>query len=273
MWFGKDSQYNVCSLLPDSVEQSGKCAEICAASIALDSLGGSAKNYEHVVILTESDYLVNGITRDIWCWMSTRPQFQDEEGYKLPNADIWHGLHDMILQIESKGTSVEFWKAEGAETGFAADLAKSVYPKPKVILPGQACYDYFVSKASKLYEVRRIAKEIHLSLPNKSTTGNKANVKYPLRRLVLTGNDTEDNLELFFGEKWNDAEKGISDLWRQARRSVLRSLMEKDEGKEKWFDGELPGPRWNVRPASEREKRAVKEHIASRDEKEKNKKG
>jgi hypothetical protein len=159
---------------------------------------------------------------------------------------------------------------ESAETGFAADLARSAFPRPVVKLPGHVCYDYFATKASKLYEVKRIAKEMNLDLPSKSTPGNKPNIKYPLRRLVLTGNDTDEVLELFFGSKWNDDEKGIRELWRQARRSVLRSQMERDAGKEKWFDGELSVFQLNVRPASEREKKSVEEHIASRNEKEKN---
>lgn len=230
-------------------------------------MGEEAEGYNRFVILSESEYLVDGITRDIWTWVNTRPPFKDKKGYTLPNAEIWDGLHESILRLEYKGINVEFWKVESEETGFAAALAESTFPKKVVKLPGHVCYDYFVSKGAKLYEVKRMAKEMHLELPKKETTGNRANVKYPLRRLVLTGNDTDENMELFFGPKWNDAEKGIGGLWRQTRRSVLRSQLEKDGGKDKWFDNELSGFQWNIRPATEKEKRQVKEHIASRNKK------
>lgn len=203
--------------------------------------------------------------------MGSRPRFKDREGYQIPNHELWLGLHDIILQLESLGTRVEFWRIEGKETEWAAGLAESVFLKKLDILElqGWECFEYFREKGSKLYEVKRLAKEMCLELPKEDTSGNKANVKYVLRRLVLTSNDTEENFGLFFGDKWDDPVKGIRKLWAQARRSVLRSLKEKDAGKKKWFVHELPGFLWNIRPASQKEAKQVAEHIAERSKKNK----
>lgn len=81
----------------------------------------------------------------------------------------------------------------------------------------------------------------------------------PVRRLVLTGNDSKRKFKLFFGTNEDDR---LLEVWEMARRSVLRSQIQNDGGKDKWYDYEVPSWAWKPRRATAKEQSDVDKHIA-----------
>ncbi|KAL9004422.1 MAG: hypothetical protein Q9188_002760 [Gyalolechia gomerana] len=63
-----------------------------------------------------------------------------------------------------------------------------------------------------------LAKRLGLDIPIAGTQGFKFSIKYPMRRLVITGEDTPENKELFFGPNW---EAETKELHYECRVEVL----------------------------------------------------
>jgi hypothetical protein len=80
---------------------------------------------------------------------------------------------------------------------------------------------------------------------------------YPIRRLVLSGKDTNRNMRLFFGPKWEDDVQGVVDIWKVARMDVLLLHKEPWSGKNCRFDYESPTV--IPRPANEEEQKKLKQ--------------
>ena len=178
------------------------------------------------------------------------------------------------MRLEKSGVKVKFWKVDSEHVKCARDLALSAFSdddddddddnsnaseKENKML-GKPCYEYLIHKAPKSSEVRKLAREMNLDLPDKHTRGLKLLAMYPVRRLVLTGNDTRRNFDSFFGLEHDEE---LRKIWEMARRSVLRSQLQKDGGKDKWFGFEVSPFAVKPRPATAGELKVVKEHRKS----------
>ena len=67
-------------------------------------------------------------------------------------------------------------------------------------------------------EAQALASRLGLELPRENTYGFRSGTKYPIRRLIITGEDTPDNMAIFFGPTWKaDMER----VHRDARIDIL----------------------------------------------------
>ncbi|RDL39875.1 uncharacterized protein BP5553_04215 [Venustampulla echinocandica] len=75
-------------------------------------------------------------------------------------------------------------------------------------------FTYYNTIAHTVPEAKDLAKSVNLTLPTGATEG----LEKPIRRLIITGNDTPKNLQLFLGPGWKSIETSI---YKPARINVL----------------------------------------------------
>ncbi|KAL8938864.1 MAG: hypothetical protein Q9216_003667 [Gyalolechia sp. 2 TL-2023] len=79
-------------------------------------------------------------------------------------------------------------------------------------------FEHWVESAHKSPAAIDLAKRLGLDLPTPETEGIKSGLMYPMRRLVITGEDTPENQEIFFGPDW---EAETKELHQDCRVEVL----------------------------------------------------
>ncbi|KAL9588600.1 MAG: hypothetical protein Q9203_002585 [Teloschistes exilis] len=85
--------------------------------------------------------------------------------------------------------------------------------------------------------------------------GFKAGLMYPIRRLVITGEDSPANMKLLFGPKWK---ADTAKIHRDCRHMVLASAPADGSPMQAMAGFMDEGCRgWNPRPATEEEKEFV----------------
>lgn len=115
-----------------------------------------------------------------------------------------------------------------------------------VIHPANDAHDFWLNHAHNDPAARALADRLNLCLPAGQPFGLQALLVYPIRRLVVAGEDSPENMRTLLGEKW---ELATRKRWEEVRAEVLvtparrRSSSSED-------DGEVE---WNPRPPSERE--------------------
>lgn len=79
-----------------------------------------------VVVMTDSAYLVNGITDHVWKWEQNG--WLNSKGRTVVNDDdLWKAIHAMIcMQHNNNGFEVCFWHVNRESNTDADKLAKSV---------------------------------------------------------------------------------------------------------------------------------------------------
>lgn len=113
VWFGNQSLYNTNGWIPQDIPQNYQAAELYAVKTAIDVFRDKIhtspdfKGINNVVIMTESAYVVDSMSQDVWKW--------EEKGYttarKTPvvNSIALKELHELINGLEEKDISVKFW--------------------------------------------------------------------------------------------------------------------------------------------------------------------
>ncbi|KAG6368943.1 hypothetical protein INS49_003161 [Diaporthe citri] len=109
-------------------------------------------------------------------------------------------------------------------------------------------HQHWVYEAHQQKEARALGDKLGLSFPNGSAGGPESDFMYPIRRLVVTGQDTPSNMRLLFGTS------SISNMtpYHEARRLVL---IDELSGVSSSAAGNLDQgcPYWSPRPASREE--------------------
>ncbi|KAK4889814.1 hypothetical protein LTR27_011432 [Elasticomyces elasticus] len=98
-----------------------------------------------------------------------------------------------------------------------------------------------------------LARTLNLTLP--STANSEGYVK-PLRRLVVMGKDTPENMELLFGPGWQQDVQGCHD---ECRMEVLLNPPHGSPSYAMSASLDNGGPGWSPRPAAQAEQRRVDE--------------
>lgn len=137
---------------------------------------------------------------------------------------------------------------------------KTAHP---VVMDAHDAFDYWRTTAFSNPSAQALASQLNLTLFNPSIPsyacnfyGFKGGLMYPVRRLVITGKDTIENMVILFGPNW---ESDIKEIWTLCRRELFapprpgllahRRAESLDEG--------TPG--WTPRPPSVEEEREVRE--------------
>lgn len=84
---------------------------------------GPARSLRRVVIKSDSDYLVKGMTDWIYRWK--RNSFVNQKGAAVVNADLFQDLDQSVEELNDLGVEVQFWHVPRARNVVADHLAKS----------------------------------------------------------------------------------------------------------------------------------------------------
>ncbi|KAL2066652.1 hypothetical protein VTL71DRAFT_2724 [Oculimacula yallundae] len=119
-------QLNRSGRVPTFVEQTADFAETFAAIQALEviyTLAFTGQNISHVVIKTNSKFLVTSMTDLVWTWAERG--FKNSRGQPLANGGPLSALHDKALLLEKKyGIKVSFCQVSWEYNEVAATLAQ-----------------------------------------------------------------------------------------------------------------------------------------------------
>lgn len=122
--------------------------------------------------------------------------------------------------------------------------------------PRVEAFEYWTHIAYKKPEARALATRLGLDVPQGTMQGYKCGLIYPMRRLVISGEDSSANMAILFGSSW----ESVDEMHKECRKQVLMAppLQGSPMGKMSgfWDEGSV---RWTPRPASEEEEAALAE--------------
>ncbi|CZR53717.1 uncharacterized protein PAC_03597 [Phialocephala subalpina] len=133
LYFGDDLDHNRCDFLPERYKQTSQAAELYAAKMALMIVAGSWEtdedeeeqvDFEGVLAISDSAYLVDGITNWVWTWAENG--WLNSAGETVANVGLWRWLHKNILKLQAMGLEVRFIYVRREYNQEADELAKSV---------------------------------------------------------------------------------------------------------------------------------------------------
>ncbi|TAQ89994.1 hypothetical protein B7494_g1676 [Chlorociboria aeruginascens] len=136
--YGIHSGEGTAGLLPPNIPQTNQRAELYAAEKVLHDIienrvsekeDGEFRRWCKILILTDSDYLVKGISDYIWKWK--RNGFLTAKRQPVVNSDAFKKLDQLMEYIERKGIPVWFWhipRGFNQEADRAANWALDGFP-------------------------------------------------------------------------------------------------------------------------------------------------
>jgi len=120
-----------------------------------------------------------------------------------------------------------------------------------------AVMQFWLHQAHKNADARALADSLGLELPRGDPYGFKAGLKYPIRRLVLTGNDTPENFRILFGVD------NVPRIHAETRKEVLMGFATQKGSPSDVMAGFLDEgcPAFSPRPANETEQEEIREQL------------
>ncbi|CAG8978036.1 hypothetical protein HYALB_00000706 [Hymenoscyphus albidus] len=101
MYFGPHSPYNRCSMLPQSVHKTNGSAELFAVMTAVCFVKDQSTRpisaigpLKKVVIQTDSSYVVECLTKNIWTWQDNG--YQNARGIRTANLSLIYDIHHLL---------------------------------------------------------------------------------------------------------------------------------------------------------------------------------
>ncbi|XP_006463390.1 hypothetical protein AGABI2DRAFT_144709 [Agaricus bisporus var. bisporus H97] len=127
VYFGPRSRHNISQRLDDDGPQTSQRAEINAAILALDRvkslLDQDRLETDLVVIASDSEYLVTGISKWIYKWYDNG--WTNAKGGDVSNREDFEELDELVDELEDDyGVFVKFWKVDREDNEEADELAK-----------------------------------------------------------------------------------------------------------------------------------------------------
>ncbi|KAJ5609046.1 ribonuclease H-like domain-containing protein [Penicillium herquei] len=111
-------------------EQTSERAQLRAVIAASRFCDWRREGFDRMVIATDSDYVVEGITTHIRGWIQRG--WRTETGASVVNRDLWECLLGEAEQWHDFGMSLEFWKITEKENALAALYAKAGANRPRL---------------------------------------------------------------------------------------------------------------------------------------------
>ncbi|KAI0030573.1 hypothetical protein K488DRAFT_31752, partial [Vararia minispora EC-137] len=102
-----------CGNLNDGVIPTSARAKLTAAIEALKWIDPVSESFRSVVVATDLDLIVSGISGWAWRWRANGWQtwaLRERRYRPIQNADLWEKLIDMVLRLEDQNVEVKFWK-------------------------------------------------------------------------------------------------------------------------------------------------------------------
>lgn len=95
------------SLGNDGFSHTSNRAELEAVILALGLRYWPGEGFQSVVIATDSEYVVLGITQWMRNWIQRG--WRTATGAPVANQDLWQALRDRLGELEGMGCHVQFW--------------------------------------------------------------------------------------------------------------------------------------------------------------------
>ncbi|KAH6717658.1 hypothetical protein BKA61DRAFT_716008 [Leptodontidium sp. MPI-SDFR-AT-0119] len=125
VFFGTDSPHNMSMRIPDGEANAHHGAELYAATMALETIQGSAleSGVKLIIIKVGSPYILTAMSKK--CWELVPTGFHDftQNGY-YRHAPVIGTLHKICTEFEAEGIEVKFWKIKTAANWEAVNLAQ-----------------------------------------------------------------------------------------------------------------------------------------------------
>lgn len=115
---------------------------------------------------------------------------------------------------------------------------------------------FWNDEACKDARARALAESIGLEFPT-TMYSFKAGLKYPLRRLVVTGTDTPENFGLLFGSQ--EIPEGHAETRKEVLMAAGMSAGSPMAAMGGFYDQGCP--RWSPQPASEEEEKEIQKQV------------
>jgi ribonuclease HI len=206
--FGKGSRYNQCGLVPGKERQGSNAAAVYAAIRALEIVEDSVLRLnaiENVILKTHSAYLSKGLTEHVWGWKENG--YQTWEGQDVQNRFLVEKLHHMIEEGNGeRGFKTYFWLVNERDNYDAVFLANDAYnttiqkkrSTDRFDNPFARRVKYWMYTAPTNLEAQQLCQRLGIAMHNPATSGFTG-LAAPIRRLVVTGEDRQENFERLFG--------------------------------------------------------------------------
>ncbi|KAE9372006.1 hypothetical protein N431DRAFT_456764 [Stipitochalara longipes BDJ] len=242
-FFGEDSPYNECGLLPETERQGSNAAVVYAAKRALEIVEDRVTQdirkpaIKEVIIKTHSSYLFLSMVEDVLNW--ERNGYIDSAGKRVGNRFLIGKLHHLIGEAQrGKRFRTRFWLVEAEHNEEGVPLAEKAFKRAQEFdeeddddedevtddePPFGLCLGFWIAIAPGDRDARILAQRLRFKLHDRETGLNEdadaaIEVAAVIRRLVITGEDREQNLECLFGPEWAELEP----VWAEIRLEVLQ---------------------------------------------------
>ncbi|KAL8628235.1 hypothetical protein Q9189_006051 [Teloschistes chrysophthalmus] len=120
-----------------------------------------------------------------------------------------------------------------------------------LIGPSKYCVELKASKPYKIPAAIALADRLGLNIPNDTVHGSEAGLIYPMRRHVVTGEDSPANMKLLFAPKWK---ADTAQVHWECRHMVLATPADGSSMQAMARFLEERCKRWNLRPATQEER-------------------
>jgi len=126
VYFGLNSPYNLSARVSPDEPQTSQRAEVIAAIRALErieAVNEDERALELFIIITDSQYLVKSITKDIYKWKTNG--WKTAAGKDVKNKDLWGFLDAKLTRLSNQEHDIDvlFWQVDRSETTEADRLA------------------------------------------------------------------------------------------------------------------------------------------------------
>lgn len=140
-------EVNACKRLEAPPELIGsntaRRAQLRSALAAIELANWEEEGFDKIVIGVDQDWIVQGITTDIWRWKHTGWKLtghspQGAPGESVPDRDLWELLDAAVTKYEEIDCNVRFWHIHAQDGALVKRLAemgatKNVAERPAVV--------------------------------------------------------------------------------------------------------------------------------------------
>ncbi|KAJ3504719.1 hypothetical protein NMY22_g17833 [Coprinellus aureogranulatus] len=91
----------------DGITHTSNRAELRAVIVALSLRVWPGEGFDNIILATDSEYLVLGISERIHKWMQNG--WKTSSGGPVKNRDLWEAILEKLRDLESQGCHIQFW--------------------------------------------------------------------------------------------------------------------------------------------------------------------
>ncbi|UZJ52474.1 hypothetical protein CBS101457_001794 [Exobasidium rhododendri] len=114
---------------PTFTELTERRAQLRAVLTGLELANWEEEGFDKIVIGVEQNWIVRGISNDIWKWKHTGWKLTDQSslgspGESVPDRDLWELLDEAVSSYEKIDCNVRFWQVSPKDARLARNLAE-----------------------------------------------------------------------------------------------------------------------------------------------------